>query len=231
MVKIFALNIQESIKRSNLIELTNLISKERAKKILSYRNIGDSYLSLTAELVTRFAVSKETNCQNEKINILRRGKPLLKYPPNIHFNISHSKDWIICAIAKYPIGVDIEFINKDRNYLQIAERCFTEEEKAYMLSSDSWNNKLERFYQLWSLKESYIKADGRGLAVSMNSFSIRPYEEHILLRTANPLKNCIFRYYDMIPNYSAAVCSTKDTIINHIKVLNINHVQNYLKNH
>lgn len=228
MVEIFALNICESISRNNIECLIHLINKERADRVLSYRRTEDIYRSLLGELVIRYAVFLKSRCSNKVIKISNKGKPNLLYPKDIHFNISHSRDWVLGGIAEAPIGIDIEFNEWNRNYEKIAERFFTETEQKYVFSSKSIACKVSRFYKIWTLKESYLKADGRGLLLPMTSFSIIPYQKDITIKTDNPIKNCRFYSCRLEGNYSIAVCSINDEINKHIELLTIKRIQDTL---
>ncbi len=77
--------------------------------------------------------------------------------PQLYFNLSHSKTW----------GGDIERIRGIN--LKIAERFFSNEE--YMLiNSKTGYNQFLCFYEYWTLKEAFVKAIGKGLVVSLDSF-------------------------------------------------------------
>ena len=81
----------------------------------------------------------------------------------IDFNISHSGDYVVCAInTTGRVGVDIERIKP----LQIEEfkGCMTSEEWRAIQESPV---RLEKFYELWTLKESVIKGDGRGMSLPL----------------------------------------------------------------
>jgi 4'-phosphopantetheinyl transferase len=73
---------------------------------------------------------------------------------NIHFNISHSANYVACAIADTPVGIDIEGRRKVNN--AVAKRYFTEEE-IKSIHSD------EDFFKIWTFKEALGKYTGEGL--------------------------------------------------------------------
>lgn len=50
------------------------------------------------------------------------GKPVVRHIPSFHFNLSHSGDWVVCAIDDAPVGIDIEEIKPID--LAIAKRFF-----------------------------------------------------------------------------------------------------------
>ncbi|MEF2755615.1 MAG: 4'-phosphopantetheinyl transferase superfamily protein, partial [Agathobaculum butyriciproducens] len=88
------------------------------------------------------------------------GKPYLTAAPDVHFSLSHSAAWAVCAVSDHPVGVDIQ---QRRSFKpNIADRFFHPDEVQY-LSSLSPAERENAFYTLWALKESYVKADGRGL--------------------------------------------------------------------
>ena len=98
------------------------------------------------------------------------GKPLiansLKWSPQ--FNISHSNDLIVVAISKNgTIGVDVENIKERKNIDGLIDFCFNEEEIKYIKLDDDEDAISSRFFELWTLKESYMKADGKGLAIGL----------------------------------------------------------------
>lgn len=106
-----------------------------------------------------------TNLDDLKVTF--NGKPYLKNSKNLHFNISHSGNMILCAISdKAPIGVDVEKIKP--KILDHFKSYFTVHEWQNITFND---NSIKRFYDLWTRKEAMIKADGRGLSIELSSFS------------------------------------------------------------
>ncbi|HFJ9466115.1 MULTISPECIES: 4'-phosphopantetheinyl transferase family protein [Bacillus cereus group] len=49
---------------------------------------------------------------------------------------------------------------------------FTKQEYEYLFQIKDHKEKLNYFYQIWTIKESYVKAIGKGLSVPLNSFKI-----------------------------------------------------------
>ena len=87
------------------------------------------------------------------------------------FNLSHSNGRAVMAVSRTPdLGVDIVFTGRTRRVAKIAHRYFADEEiRALLALPDSAQQ--SRFYELWSLKEAYIKARGLGLAIPLRSFA------------------------------------------------------------
>lgn len=92
------------------------------------------------------------------------GKPFLKNRNDIHFNISHCNGLAMCAVADSPIGADAENI---RNFSErVIKRCFTRPE-ADFVSKSAFPERA--FFQLWTLKESYVKAIGTGISCPLKN--------------------------------------------------------------
>ncbi|MBV9504528.1 MAG: 4'-phosphopantetheinyl transferase superfamily protein, partial [Acidobacteriia bacterium] len=82
------------------------------------------------------------------------------------FNLSHKPGQVTCLVGYgRDLGVDVEDAAANRPYLfDIADRFFSSSEAAGLRALPP-PNQLERFYELWTLKESYIKARGIGLSL------------------------------------------------------------------
>ena len=112
-----------------------------------------------------------------------QGKPEIIDPPlNLRFNLSHTENFIVCAIAlKHDIGVDVEWLERQADALSIADRFFSPLEVSELFSRPQ-NTQESRFFDYWTLKESYIKACGQGLSIPLDqfSFSIGPQDNPTL---------------------------------------------------
>jgi hypothetical protein len=91
------------------------------------------------------------------------GKPWLENPPRpLDFNLSHSGDWLVCAVtAGSAVGVDLEVCEPQRDVMKLARRFFRAPEIA-ALQACPLEQQLERFYDYWTLKEARIKCRGGG---------------------------------------------------------------------
>jgi len=116
----------------------------------------------------RFIVSRSTlrhilagylKCAPESIEFKsgENEKPYLESP--IRFNLSHSGDWIVIAVANTEVGIDVEYIKPHFNYEGILNSHFNEQEMNYINADDG----LHRFFKFWTRKEAILKATGIGL--------------------------------------------------------------------
>lgn len=102
----------------------------------------------------------------------RFGKPKLIGCESLRFNLSHSGDTALVAVAaNTEVGVDVEVLDRSIDLLGLAKRFFSESEYRKIAAS-SESNQLVLFYRCWTGKESVVKAIGGGLSISLDSFSI-----------------------------------------------------------
>ena len=111
-----------------------------------------------------------------------KDKPEIVNPPlPLRFNLSHTKNLIICAVTLIDdIGCDVENTTRSNDVLAVADRYFSPSE-TQELFSQPLEQQRQRFFDYWTLKESYIKAWGLGLAIPLKdfTFSIAPLKaEH-----------------------------------------------------
>ena len=145
---------------------TGMICSERREKLARLKHEGAKRLSLAAELALIKAVRNVYPSAPLPIRCKRgkHGKPYLSDYPELYINLSHSGNYAVCAGSDYEVGIDIQQMR--RANFRIAERFFTKQECEYISGSES------RFFELWSKKESYVKATGSGITVPLNSFSV-----------------------------------------------------------
>lgn len=154
--------------QEQMIDFENCISKKRKEKIQSFRFEDDKLRSLLAEILVYYGLTKDFFLLKKDIQIVSTsyGKPYLKNINNIYFNISHSGDYVICAISDHLVGIDIEKIGtKHEKLIKVLHK----REIAY-LNEIPYKFRRQVFYNLWSLKESYVKYLGFGLSFSLAKF-------------------------------------------------------------
>ena len=100
------------------------------------------------------------------------GKPYFPDYPWIHFNLSHTRGFVCCALSETEVGVDVERRRPQKYQERILGRFSEEEQRLWRAAPSSERERL--FFRMWVLKESYVKADGRGLRIPLDSFSVLP---------------------------------------------------------
>jgi phosphopantetheinyl transferase len=107
-----------------------------------------------------FLLSRYLNISPEYLHIQKteRGKPILRSHPEISFSLAHSRDLLVLAFARDPVGIDLEKKRTVRA-TAIAKKFFSQHEEAFLRQSPE-----DHFFYLWTAKEAALKADGCGLA-------------------------------------------------------------------
>jgi 4'-phosphopantetheinyl transferase len=91
--------------------------------------------------------------------------------PPLRFNLSHTKGLVACAVTvDRDIGVDVECVGRRGDPVAIADRYFAAAE-ARELHACPAARRRDRFFEYWTLKESYIKARGMGLKIPLRRFA------------------------------------------------------------
>ncbi|CAO3581861.1 unnamed protein product [Absidia cylindrospora] len=154
--------------------------------ILRYKFGRDRQLSLAGRLLRRYYYSKTLGIPWNKLEFFIQpdGKPALVHPQghSVDFNISHDGNWVIFGATEIPttcIGVDVVSINHDTygpidDFISSFNDQLTVEEQELLGKISNEETRLTTFYQIWGLKESYIKAIGKGLALDLDQFCILP---------------------------------------------------------
>lgn len=97
-----------------------------------------------------------------------QGKP---YIDGLEFNLSHSHDAALIAVTQdLPVGIDIEFHRTEIEFLSLAERFFSTAEYQQITALEGEAQK-QRFFDIWSAKEAFIKGTGKGLSYGLEKFS------------------------------------------------------------
>ncbi|OJH38627.1 4'-phosphopantetheinyl transferase family protein [Cystobacter ferrugineus] len=91
--------------------------------------------------------------------------------PRLRFNLSHTDGMAVCAVAlDTEVGVDVEHSGRMGQTVELAESFFSPSEVADLHSLPEALQR-ERFFDYWTLKESYIKARGAGLSLPLDQFA------------------------------------------------------------
>ena len=93
------------------------------------------------------------------------GKPYFENLPDFHFNVSHSGDLKVLVVSRKNIGVDVEKLREVS--LSVAKR-FCDQERNYVNQTDSLN----RFFEVWTKKEAYLKYLGTGISGGLDSLNV-----------------------------------------------------------
>jgi len=171
----------------------------KPQRVERMRKETDKALALTAHRLLCYALKTVYNImpQARDFGLEPNGKPFFVALPDVHFSISHSGSMTMCAVHDKPVGADIEKIRVVGK--GVAERVMSaEEHQAYMNAAD----KQRLFFQIWTLKEAYVKFSGDGLGMPLGSFTVFPTGDSLFTNTG-----CSFWMMQPMAGYQAAVCA------------------------
>ncbi|PRQ06470.1 4'-phosphopantetheinyl transferase family protein [Enhygromyxa salina] len=115
------------------------------------------------------------------------GKPAVAWPKlevPLHFNLSKTRGRaVIAASAGFELGCDIEAPDPRGDELALAGRYFHPEEFRWLAEQPA-AARAHAFTRLWTLKEAYAKARGRGLSLGLDRICVGASETPVRVREA-----------------------------------------------
>ncbi|XP_020236894.1 uncharacterized protein LOC109816332 isoform X2 [Cajanus cajan] len=187
--------LPDEVKSTNLLnQYLEILSPCEKEDIFRMRGEQLKKSALLARALVRTTLARyQTKCQIDPKSLKFRknnyGKPEMdgQYAddwslPPLHFNISHTSSLIACGVTVgSPIGIDVE--EKQRrlknDILAFARRFFSPHEIEMLTHIADPELRLQEFIKLWTLKEAYVKALGKGFSASpFKTFTVR-LRDHI----------------------------------------------------
>ena len=111
---------------------------------------------------------------------LEHQKPVLRECPNIHFNLSHCKNGVLCVIDdKNPVGCDIEVVDRKVGEALMLRCCSEAELQQIKRATDP----VAEFIKLWTIKEAVLKFTGRGLVDDLQGLLMPELLSTVMLNT------------------------------------------------
>ncbi|MGE5422413.1 MAG: 4'-phosphopantetheinyl transferase family protein [Ignavibacteriales bacterium] len=214
-MQVYAMNIKRI---RGIQQFLGYVSDTKHLHIQSFRDRRDAKGTLFAELMVRALACERLGIRNSQVEFIRGsyGKPALDSVEGFEFNLSHSGDWVVCVIDDALVGIDVQRIEKTD--LDIARTYFSGEEYRNLMNKPDVD-KTSYFYDLWTLKESYVKFTGKGFSQEFTDFRITLDEAEGLKAYADGvLQPAYFKRYDLDPEYKLAVCSSKSNFPEHIEI-------------
>ncbi|XP_017254512.1 uncharacterized protein LOC108224409 isoform X1 [Daucus carota subsp. sativus] len=181
--------IPNEVKSEQLLnKYLEFLPKSEKERVFSMRGDELQKGALLARALVRTTIARyQTNQVSPRSLKFRKnihGKPEVDWqqiedwhPQQLHFNISHTESLVACGVTTHnPIGIDIE--EKERkikhSISSFAKRYFSQQEVQLLSSISDPEIQRQEFIKLWTLKEAYVKALGRGFSGSpFKTFTIR----------------------------------------------------------
>lgn len=185
-VDIWRARLELSLQELNRLHQT--LSEEEKERAERFHFPADRDRYITAHGSLRDVLGRYLGCAPEELTFSENpyGKPALN-DHRLEFNLSHSGDFVLLAVTRErKVGIDVERIRLESSSSAIARRYFSRAEVAG-LESLPLKQREKAFFTCWTRKEAYIKAQGMGLSLPLESFdvSLLP-DEPAILRATRP---------------------------------------------
>lgn len=147
------------------------LPENRLKKYRDLRRKRDRENCVYAHMLLLRALREEFGITEPQFDFIENGKPVLR-GGEAHFNISHCGKGIAVAVAKSPVGIDIQEARRFGD--GVMKRVFSETETGTVNDSD---DREKAFARIWSLKESAVKCFAKSVA-ELADFTFETDRDH-----------------------------------------------------
>ncbi len=184
----------------HLEELMLLLPGPERDRTLRFRKREDRLRYVVGRVMIRALAAKCPGRPDTEIMISEYGKPYFAQKESPQFNLSHSGRLVVLAWGDAPMGVDVEEC-RQMQWRDLAPYFSGEERKII----ESGECPLKDFYRIWTVREAFSKAVGRGLSI----FEEDGVEiEYPMRRASFKGDSYCFRTWEL-PDYMLSVCAGK----------------------
>lgn len=222
MIQVYSLKTNSDSDIWSSEELLNILTPKRKAKALRFRHSGDQWRGIMTGILEEFTLQQCFGIPWKEQNIEAgiNGKPYVAERPELHYNLSHSGDWVVCAAAYVSVGIDVE--QTDKYSERVVKRFFHEHEIRDVMEQDE-TIRPDIFAEYWTMKESFMKLSGMGFELQLKQFATnRQTGEACLLepvpselQKAGVIETGICRFLPLEAGYRLTVCTRQPQEIRH----------------
>ena len=207
-----------------------LLAEDEFKRLGRFRFARDRLMFLATRALVRQVLSRYAPVAPEEWTFVTtsHGRPEIARPRSpLRFNLSNTDGLVVCAVTQgLDVGVDVESLARPAP-IELADRFFAPAE-ARALHSLPVSERTRRFFEYWTLKESYVKARGLGLAMPLDlcGFTLeprRPPRLRIDARLDDTPDAWLFSQLRPTPEHLIAVCVRRSARVDTDVVLGWHH--------
>lgn len=154
-----------------------ILSDEELERSCRFKFDEDKRRFVLSHSALRILTARYMGCDIGEVvfRMNKNGKPEIRRsanPMDLKFNLSHSGDYALIGFTfGSELGVDIEKMDRDKPWHDLAKRYYSDEENKYLLQ-DPDVDLPEKFFEIWTLKEAYLKGIGRGITMPLKEITI-----------------------------------------------------------
>jgi 4'-phosphopantetheinyl transferase len=170
-VHLWCADPEQLVPTDRAAQARSLLTADEIERLESHRFERDRRIYLATHALVRSALShyQEVAPHEWRFSTNAQGRPRIAGDSPLRFNLSNTQGLVVCAVAdEVEIGVDVEHLSRSPP-LEVAKSYFAAAELS-ALEALPPEERGRRFFEYWTLKESYIKARGLGLSLALDRF-------------------------------------------------------------
>ena len=145
-------------------EGAHYLPRWRRRRLERLRYAPAREASLGAGLLWRYVMERHGVHPEEPVRFLQAGKPVFAQREDLHFSLSHSGAYAMCAISDGQIGADVQQIKPV--HMSVARRFHFRERD--WLAEQPHDEQTRAFFRIWARKEAWVKAVSRDQLLSLD---------------------------------------------------------------
>lgn len=189
---------------ANLHLLGKLLQPDELARAQRYHQVADQNRFIAGRGLLRLLSGLYTNQPPDKVTIglSQHQKPILAGISGWHINLSHAGNWVVFAIGRVAMGIDVEELNPGFRYEEILSSIFSAAEQKQIRTA---SQPLRQFFDGWTRKEALLKATGQGLHDDLQAVPCLDGEYQIPDSRIGSAGSWIVRGFALSDTYQAAV--------------------------
>lgn len=206
MLQVYYMDVSQGCSHVESERMKKIIVEERLMKIEKQKDVTRANKLTITSAFLQYVLGKTLGIPANQLSFSYGpwGKPGI-LNSKIDFSLSHSGKYAVVAVSDCFVGVDIERIRTER--LAVAKRFFHEKEYREIERMEDAVLRNQKFVEYWTMKEAYVKREGKGLQIPLNSFLIergRDNVSYVLPEMGKPI--CLVTHF-LEDSYVVSVCS------------------------
>jgi len=151
---------------TNIARLYALLQPEEQQRADRYRQVSDRQRHIAGRGLLRILMGLYLSQPpaGVVIDVGPNQKPELTNHPDWHINVAHAGNWVLIAVGRVPVGIDVEEYKPDFPVASLLPVTFGLTEQQHILESD---DAVALFYRFWTRKEALLKTTGLGVGADL----------------------------------------------------------------
>lgn len=192
-------------------QLSIYLSSAELKHSQQYHFEKDANRYIICRVLLKFILARRLSIPVSEINIAlnHNKKPYLVNDNSVFFNLSHSKDLAIIAVSDNAVGIDLEYLNNNFDFMDMLPTIFSSKEIERVLTT---TQKAQTFFKYWTRKEAIVKATGQGISDDLPKIPATDGRHTIDSDLLEGYNNLFIYSFPLDEDYVTAVALSKNKV-------------------